>query len=110
MAEKSDSKPEILNTGSKAICHHYGYLSGSIVQQYIQYACDISHNDRDFVLTLNSENGSRDPIKVGPTKDKGLCQISMVYHPEITNDPRFTDYKRQLDQCWRLYSGGTRFY
>lgn len=43
--------------------------------------------------------------------DYGLCQINKWYHPEIVNNTKFfTDYKYQIDQCWKLYKWGTRFY
>jgi len=40
----------------------------------------------------------------------GHCQVHSYYHPEITNDKRFEDSYWQLDQCWNLYKGGTKFY
>ena len=40
----------------------------------------------------------------------GHCQIHSYYHPKTTNDNRFSDSYWQLDQCWKLYKGGTKFY
>lgn len=43
--------------------------------------------------------------------DFGLCGVSNYYHPEIVNDPRFfTDWKWQMQECHKLYKGGTTFY
>lgn len=85
-------------------------------QTIIDYAWSISKS-KDFIYTLEVENaGSWDVNKlsyiVGSNgyRDKGLCQINIGYHPEIVSNKKFTDYKWQLDQCWKLFKGGTRFY
>ena len=79
--------------------------------QYVRYAAQISNNDLDFLATLEAENGLWTSDRVGHTEDLGFCQISPQYHAKITNDKRFfSDPYWQLDQCWQLYSGGTRFY
>lgn len=89
--------------------------------QYIAYAAKISNNTLDFLLTLDRENGlwtpdrqSEWPSATGPNgfEDSwGFCQVHKPDHPEIVNDPRFfSDPYWQLDKCWELYQGGTRFY
>ena len=92
--------------------HLYQKLNvGEDQQQYVRYASKISNNDLDFLATLEAENGLWTIDRVGVTNDRGFCQISPYYHSEITNDKRFlTDAHWQLDQCWKLYKGGTRFY
>lgn len=43
--------------------------------------------------------------------DWGICQINEGYHKKIVRDPRFfTDWKFQVEQCVKLYKGGTTFY
>lgn len=84
-------------------------------QKYIDYAWDISH-DENFIYLLKAENGALSPttaskgVNKNGYRDVGLCQINMGYHKKIVNDPRFTDYKWQLEQCLRLYRNGTKFY
>lgn len=85
-------------------------------QKIIDYAWQISHDEK-FIYLLKAECGDLD-IKcksktVGSNgyRDFGACQINKGYHSKIVNDARFfTDYKWQLDQCYRLYKGGTKFY
>jgi hypothetical protein len=88
-------------------------------QQYVRYASQISNNDLDFLATLEAESGLWTPDRRSNVVDAsgnlepsyGFCQIHAGYHPEVVNDPRFfSDPFWQLDQCWKLYSGGTRFY
>ena len=84
-------------------------------QIYIDYAYQISQSE-DFVFTLEAENGlwSHDRVSILPGangyRDYGFCQISLYYHPKIVKDPRFNDPYWQLDQCWKLFKGGTKFY
>lgn len=91
---------------------------GEDQQQWVRIASEISGNDLDFLATLEAENGLWSPfrqsdyVKNGVREPSyGFCQIHKGYHPEIVNDPRFfTDARWQLEQCWRLYKGGTKFY
>jgi hypothetical protein len=79
--------------------------------QFVRYASEISGNDIDFLATLEAENGLWTSDRVGVTGDIGFCQISPYYHSRITSDPRF--FKEpywQIEKCWELYKGGTRFY
>jgi len=79
--------------------------------QYVAYAAQISNNDLDFLSTLDAENGLWTHDKVGITADVGFCQFAPQWHPDVVNDPRFkTDPYWQLDQCWKHYKEGTRFY
>ena len=91
------------------------FSDDAIAQTYIKYAREIS-KDKDFILTMNAENWARELMRqswaVGKNwyRDIWLCQINKWRHKKIVNDPRFTDYKRQIEQCWRLYQWWTRFY
>jgi len=60
----------------------------------------LNHDRRSLVVT----NGIREP-------SYGFCQIHRGYHPQIVNDNRFwNDPEWQLEQCYRLWKGGTPFY
>lgn len=86
------------------------HTAGDDQNQYVRIASKISNNDLNFLALLDAENGLFSPDRIGATGDKGFCQISPKWHPEITSDPRFTDPKWQLEQCFRLYKNGTTFY
>jgi hypothetical protein len=89
------------------------------VQSLVDYAWEVSGGDKDFILTIDAENSQWSPDRRSDLSywrngkeywDTGICQISEYYHPEIVYSERFSDPYWQIDQCWRLYSGGTRFY
>ena len=73
----------------------------------------IAPRPMDFVLTIEAESGfnpkARNVNRNG-TIDSGLSQINHYWHPKIVKDPRFKDWKFQLEKGWELYKGGTVFY
>ncbi len=78
---------------------------------YVRYASRISGGDLDFLATLDAENSKWTPLRKSPTGDYGICQVNKYYHPDIVNDPRFfTAPFWQIEKCWELYEGGTRFF
>ena len=83
-------------------------------QEKIDYAFLISNNDKDFVYTLEAENGlwstERSSIIVGANgyRDVGLCQLSRQWHSDFINSPEFKDYKKQLEYCWGVYQDGVK--
>lgn len=98
-----------------------------MAQQYIQYACDVSNYDVDFILTLQHENGSRDIKKQSNVVQKWvrepsywLCQMHYRFHKKdvyenlpynrIFESKYLNDRKYQIDVCYKKYVGGTRFY
>jgi hypothetical protein len=82
----------------------------SFQNEVMRYAYDIS-NDKDFLYTLKAECGTIDPYCLGDNGHAhGFCQIHDQYHPQIVSDPRFRDWKWQINTCWKLYKGGVRFY
>lgn len=97
----------------------YVYGADDRKQEVIDYAWDVS-GDPSFIYTLEAESSAWSPYKRSngwvwyggrKTYDWGICQISERWHPEIVRDPRFfKDWKWQVDECWRLYASGTRFY
>ena len=73
---------------------------------YINYAYEIS-NDKDFLYMLKAEMGDINPhgqSKVysnGYREDSwGFCQFHRPSNPTIVNDPRFQDWRWQLDTCY----------
>jgi hypothetical protein len=84
---------------------------------WMNYAWNRWH-DEEFMVMMKAENGMLNHDRQSLVRDKngrepsfGFCQIHKGYHPEIVNDPRFfTDPAWQLEQCKRLWDGGTKFY
>lgn len=97
-------------------------------QEYVKYASSLW--GLNFVALLEAENGlwtidrqsTKAYYRYGKTVkwywrpswyyyDYWFCQISNYYHPNITEDKRFyTDWKWQIDQCYKLYKNWTKFY
>lgn len=108
----------------------------SIVQEYVRYAYKISWGDLDFVATLESENGTRDPKKqsnvhqyydkekwknvmcnkanwnAGCKREESFwfCQMMKKFHPQVNDKRFFTDPKRQIETCYAKYKWWTKFY
>jgi hypothetical protein len=93
---------------------------GTEKEKVAQYLYEISDYNQDFVLTMFMENGELTADRKHKIphwcKRTGRLEydwgfgISACYHPEVTNDPRFTDYKWQGQKAWEYYSGGVKFY
>lgn len=84
---------------------------------WLQYAFNISDCDKDFIAQMLAENGNMDfnlqsyVVKDGIREESyGVCQIHKGYHPEIVNDPRFSDQEWQIQKCLELYRNGTPMY
>ena len=81
-------------------------------QKLIDYAWFIS-GDRDFVYLIEAESGWRDIVSApnrDGTRDHGYAQINEYWHKNIVADPRFKDPYWQIEQAYKLYTGGTPFY
>ena len=82
----------------------------------IAYAYKISGHNKEFIYVLNGENGLFDHTRVHDSSantigvDYGLCGINSYFHPQIVNDPKFQDWKWQMDTCYQLWDGGVTFY
>jgi hypothetical protein len=101
------------------VISHSWFPADSNVQDYVQYAYDISWWDMDFITTLEAENWLWSPTRqsevinsYGKREDSwGFCQIHRRWHSDIVDDPRFfSDPYRQLDKCLEKYMWGTKFY
>ena len=79
---------------------------------YAEYAYFIS-DDEDFVRTMYTESKFI-PTAVGYNKDGsrdvGIGQINSYFHYEIISNERYSDPYFQIQQAWKLYKQGTRFY
>lgn len=103
--------------------------AGEDQNQYVRYASEISGNNLEFVATLDVENGLWTPdrkhdiaywregktingkfMPAGYYNDHGFCGASDYYYWYITSDPNFLDPKWQLQKCYELFQGGTKFY
>lgn len=69
--------------------------------------------DPTFLYLLEAESGVRmeaKHINSDGSLDEGLCQVNHKYHPEVVSNPNFKDPIWQINQCYRMYSGGVTFY
>lgn len=117
---KSDEKSKVLSwVNSK--CYHYWFTSGAMAQKLIQYACEVSKWDIDFILTLNAENWSRDHQTQSRVIQKnwvrepsfGMCQVHWWYHKKtiyewlplsrVKESKFLSDWKYQIETCYSLY-------
>lgn len=107
----------------------YPFKKGFGNQEKIHYAWEVSH-DPHFIYMLDAENGEwrenrkhkvsywRDGGKIirgkymhaGWYNDWGMCGFSDYYYWDIVVSNHFSEWKWQIDKCWELYQGGTRFY
>ena len=94
----------------------YKHVAGEDQNQYVRIAAQISANDISFLALLDAENGLWTPdrkhgINSNGSSDWGFCGTNDKWNSKIVNDERFfTDPRWQLEQCYRLYKGGTIFY
>lgn len=84
----------------------------------LKLASEVSGNNLEFIRKITGENGDMTPdrqsdvVRYGVREDSwGYCQIHREWHSAIVDDPRFfTDKRWQMEQCFKLWSGGTKFY
>ena len=95
---------------------HKCWLTSDPENKVVNTAWELSQ-DLNFIALLHAENGKftidrvSDLVGSNGYRDVGYCQINIGFHPEIYYDKRFkTDMKWQLEQCLKLYTGGTKFY
>lgn len=90
---------------------HKGFAKDSIVQQYVQYAYQIW--GMDLVTLIDCENWLREPYRKAEWKEDswGFCMINRRWHKDIVDNQLFrNDWKWQIDQCYKLMIGWTKFY
>lgn len=130
MATKPIQKPfesKVNSEQKDGKCYHK-WFEWWFAQQLIQYACDVSNYDVDFILTLNAEMGSWDWQGRSRVIQKdwkrepsfGLCQVNYKYHKKtiyenlpfnrIKESKFLTDWKYQIETCYEMYKWGTKMY
>jgi hypothetical protein len=67
------------------------------------------------LATIDGENGLWTLDRRGdyPTygqRETGLCQFHPRYNSHIINDPRFSDYRFQVEQCWEKFSANPNLF
>lgn len=88
---------------------HKWFASWDIRQQYVQYAYDIWW--WNLVLLNECENAQWTLNRKGDSwLAIGMCQIQLYRYDDIDQERYKTDYKYQLDTCWKKRSEGTLFY
>jgi len=65
---------------------------------------DWKYSCKNFILTLNSENGGWNANKASPknkngTRDHWLCQLNSAYYHKFINSEDFKDPYKQIDYC-----------
>lgn len=113
---KAETSAQVLHASAPKQCVYEKLNVSEDQNQYVRMASEISNNDLDFLALLEGENGLWTPDRksklVGSNgyRDVGYCQVNIGFHPEIYFDKRFKDPRWQLEQCYKLYKGGTKFY
>lgn len=124
---KSDEKTSLSSIPKDGKCYHNWFPWGK-ANEYIQYACEVSNYDIDFILTLNAENWSWDYKAQSRVIQKNwkrepsfwLCQMHYKYHKkdvyewlefkDIFKSKFLNDWKHQVEVCREKYKWGTTFY
>lgn len=94
---------------------HKWFATGDIRQEYVNYAYKIGWEN---LLLLNEcENWWWDLDLQSRCSQLGkreqsywLCQLQIYHYKDIDHKRFLTDYKYQLDVCWKKRSTGTPFY
>lgn len=84
--------------------------------QYIQYAYE--KGGFDLVLLMECENSTWNMYRQSEVVKNGrrepsfwFCMIDRDFHKNIVDNPAFrNDRKRQIDKCYELWKGWTKFY
>jgi len=124
---KKSLESKVNTTANTGKCHH-DWFKLWFAQQLIQYACDVSNSDIDFILTLNAEMGSwnwqgqSNVIQKDWKREPSfwMCQIHYKYHKKtiyenlpfnrIKESRYLTDWKYQIETCYKMYKWGTKMY
>jgi len=123
---KKSLESKVNTTANTGKCHH-DWFKWWFAQQLIQYACDVSNSDIDFILTLNAEMGSwnrqgqSNVVKNGKReRSYGMCQVMWDYHKNtiyewlpasrVFESKYLTDWKYQIETCYNLYKSWVKMY
>lgn len=115
--EKSEQKQEVvIETKKEKTIRKKEYDINDERNKMIQYAFNLWW--WELVWLMECENATRNPFRQSDVVKNGiredsywLCMIHRQRHSKIVDDERFwKDWKRQIEQCNKLYQGWTRFY
>ena len=124
---KSDEKTSLPSWVKDGKCYH-NWFPWWKANEYIQYACEVSNYDIDFILTLQHENWSWDYKTQSRVIQKNwkrepsywFCQMHYSYHKKdvyenlpydkIFKSKYLNDWKYQLEVCRDKYKNWTTFY
>lgn len=89
------------------VCRKTSVGEDSHQHEKINHILEVSNNDKDFLFTLEAENGQFDPFAVNwntnGSFDKGLCQLNSNYHLDYINGTDFPDWRKQVYYCYDIY-------
>lgn len=82
--------------------------AGEDQNEKIRFILEVSGNNKDFLFTLEAENGTFDETRVSGansngSRDHGLCQLNSTYHWDYIKSEDFKDWKKQVYYCWDVY-------
>ena len=110
LIEKPPTDPTVAKSATVQTCTKT--TAGEDQNKIIRYAYDISGNNKDFIFTLEAENGSFDINAINwnsnGSYDKGLCQLNSQYNLAFIQSEWFSDWRSQIDYCWKIYSSAEK--
>ena len=114
--EKKLKVEEVFIEEKKSVIFKKEYDQNDERNQFIQYAYE--KGGFDLVLLMECENSTWNMYRQSEVVKNGrrepsfwFCMIDRDFHKNIVDDSRFrNDRKRQIDKCYELWKGWTRFY
>ena len=114
--EKKSEVEQLTSEEKKSQIFKKEYKENDERNQYIQYAYE--KGGFDLVLLMECENSTRNMYRQSEVVKNGrrepsfwFCMIDRDFHKNIVDDSRFrNDRKRQIDKCYELWKGWTKFY
>jgi len=114
--EKKSEVEQLTSEEKKSQIFKKEYETTDQRNEYIQYAYEIG--GIDLVLLMECENSTWNQYRQSEVVKNGrrepsfwFCMIDRDFHKNIVDDSRFrNDRKRQIDKCYELWKGWTRFY
>lgn len=114
--EKNLKVEEVFVEEKKGTIFKKEYETTDERNQFIQYAYEKWW--MDLVLLMECENSTWNMYRQSEVVKNGrrepsfwFCMIDRDFHKNIVDDSRFrNDRKRQIDKCYELWKGWTKFY
>ena len=114
--EKKSEVEQLTSEEKKSQIFKKEYKENDERNVYIQYAYE--KGGFDLVLLMECENSTWNQYRQSEVIKNWrrepsfwFCMIDRDFHKSIVDDERFwNDWKRQIDKCYELWKGGTKFY